>query len=611
MIKHKIRSILYTRKKDAKILTYYNFIENTILSFKPLYYNSLIKKLNGTIYSRKRQLRDIADTRITTSVEDVAGSPRFYKDKKNPGFDCLESSVSNNRPIGAPGFSSEIWNSITGAHFGPIPSGLSPITEEEVRSSDRDCITRYSADTGTIGYYFASVVGNSTYRVAREFGFFVEKNRSCIVELIDDQLRLSRRNTSAGWPTFQKKNSMTASIDTEAWLKKFYTHSYSFSKNLNPLLFSPNFISNRFQAKYNSGTNLIDTKIRQIFIQPHRIYCVEIKYLYHTLERTITHMLNSTCPIYASGMRSVEVSEQIKRFRSLLNDDHLSHGNKALYSLDYSKFDSSVPAYFIDFYFLWIKEGLPLEAKEHVEFDYLRFYSKHTPVMYDNKITFQRRGVNSGSLTTNSLDTFVNCSILFSLQFILSNSSLVEWICRGKDIEKGLLKFCNINDIQNFDAPPRKDIITMGDDSLCLFSITELTVLKKLCMHMGMNVDTKHVCYGSNDPIFFLGRFWDENNCPYQSDQYLLSHCLYREKFYKKKDIDIDISQELEPIRIISICCALSNGFDFMERYFYNYDKLWNIIKNRLHIPLLKDVFPFKGIQRIDINQIFDWKNMS
>lgn len=613
MLKYHIRNVFNMRKHDAYNLNKISFLEKVLVNKQFIKTNGF--KSNSTQQQQQQQLShrfQSGTSRIKTSDLNITREREYNLFGQIPGIDCFDISNPDNRPVNSPGFSSEIWNTLIGNDSKAIPIGLSPITEKEIREADRSHIKRFGVDTSIPGYYFNSLIGNSTWRVSERFGFLSPKDRTFIKLDVDEQIRLSFRNTSASWPTFQKKNSEIAVNDTKSWLNKFYQYPNLKDLKFNPLWLNPNFISNRFQAKYNNSTRLIDTKIRQIFMQPHRILCVEIKYLHASLNLTKNLMLSTNYPIYAVGLCGSEISEQIKRFRNLLtNSIANSQVKRALYSLDYSKFDSSIPSFFIDWYFTWIKEGLPLTQREKEEFDLLRNYSKHTPVLYDNYLSFQRRGVNSGSLTTNNFDSFVNCSLFYALEFICTNSSLVNWVRKGKDIEKGLRKFCTIDDIQNFYSSGRRDFITMGDDGLCLLSNTELIVFQKLCKYIGMDVSTKHVCNTSTEDIFFLGRFWNENNEPFQSEEYMLSHCLYREKRYNKFSLGIDISEELEPIRIISICCSLSNGIGFIYKYFKDYDKLWNLLSKRTSIPLLKDVYPFEGIKEIDLSLIFDWRNLS
>jgi hypothetical protein len=602
MIKYLARQVLKARKNDAKSLKILaDKIENKEIIIKHQPYERIRTIDSGS-------LKDLTITKGGRKVKSKQ-KPKSILPGKRPGFDSFEIARTDNRPSGSPSTSSEVWEAINRSNNPAIPKGVKEITQEEIRNSDLESIRKFRTNDNSVGYLTTSMFCNATKRTASSFGFIAERSDRFIERSITKQIELCTRSTSSGWPIFRKKNTDIAIQDTTRWLNNFSKYPIMSKILTNPLIFNPNFIGHRYQAKYNQETGYIDTKIRQIWMQPMRILCLEIKYFNKFIKQTIDIMLNSNCPIYASGLRNIEISNQVNRFRRMLVQSKIEHKNKALYSLDYSKFDATVHTMFVDMYFFHIRNSIKFKEREFKEFDLLRFYFKHSPFMYDKKIYFTRKGVNSGSFLTNNFDTFVNCSLMNAVQFIMCNSSLTNWITKGKDIEEGLRKYSNINDISNFNCPDRKDIITLGDDGLVLMTYLEIKVLKKVCEYIGMSVDIKNVCNTVDEPIFFLGRYWDKDGQPYQSEQYIISHCVYRERYYNKNELDIDISEELEPIRIISICAPLSNGVQFMYKYFKGYTKLWNFINSNKVFPLLKDVFPFEGKEYKFISEIYDWRN--
>lgn len=643
LLKEIIRGLYLTRGKDSD--TFKNF--KSLLEGKSIYVKE--KPLNGRtsesrerryeedhfIYFNTRESGSKTTARSKSEGEDsrhlstvrkstfgvgrkiTRSSNRSIRQSivvgKNPGFDSFEISNSSNRAPGSPGISTVLWSTISRSGLFNMPKGVERPSEEEIRRSDLESINRYRRKSNNIGYHLSSLIYKSACSVAEEFDFFHQKSDHIIERDINLILNNTSRSTSAGWPTFKLKNSHYAKQDAKEWLNKFSKLDKADFGDINPLMFNPNFIGHRYQGKYDETRDVITTKIRQIWMQPYRILCLESKFFNNIIDNVIKGNVVNKTPIYASGLRNSEIGLQMNRFRNMFKNMLQQGLPVAIYSLDYEKYDSTIHSYFMDVFYSIYKQRMLFENNEEFEYDLLRLYSKFSPFMYDSKIYFQERGVNSGSLITNFFDTFVNCTLLRCVQYIISDPNIVRNIIKNSKnrdiINVSLLKHTSIDKISRFNDPFQKEIITMGDDGLVIFTKQQLYILKLLCRELDMKVGVKNVTKRINEPIFFLGRYWNEFGEPFQSDKYLITHCVFRERFYPKGYLDLDISEELEPARIISICCSLSNGFDFMQRAFKDFPQLWRFISSRTHFPLLKDVYPFEGYQLREILEIYDWRN--
>jgi len=86
---------------------------------------------------------------------------------------------------------------------------------------------------------------------------------------------------------------------------------------------------------------------------------------------------------------------------------------KAIASIDFSSFDSSVLARFIRKAFELIKECFELSEVEDVMFEFLVEYFVNTPLLLFDRVVQKHRGVPSGSYFTQLIDTLVNMFYCF------------------------------------------------------------------------------------------------------------------------------------------------------------------------------------------------------
>lgn len=211
-------------------------------------------------------------------------------------------------------------------------------------------------------------------------------------------------------------------------------------------------------------------KTRLVWGYPQSVFLLEAMFAPTLIEHFLT---NRTYPI-AFGMYKSQVSARMQSIRN----------SGVRYSLDFSGFDSTIPAQLIDFAFTVLKSHFrPMsEVEERVWYLIIRYFI-HTPiVMPDASIWRKHHGVPSGSYFTQMIDSIVNY-LCVTYAFLRAG---------GQPI-------------------PDDKILVLGDDSLVgqsqLFDIDEI----QSYLHevgLTLNVDKTEVSFqGRNDP-HFLGHVW-------------------------------------------------------------------------------------------------------
>jgi hypothetical protein len=303
-----------------------------------------------------------------------------------------------------------------------------------------------------------------------------------------------------------------------------------------------------------------------------------------------------TNSIYSSGLTNYEISTRI--IRRIRKSQHITGMN--VYSMDYSKFDRNIPSYAIDLFYAISKEALELDDKEDKIFDLLRFYIKHTPYTWKGNLFIKMKGVPSGSFITNLIDTWWNYTlwILSYLTKEFYTKNLKRFLNKEILLDKEVSSFIKSKSVLTF-----LDIGVCGDDSLALTNSLHIQILKQLCNRFEMKIVEFQICKSIYEDIYFLGRYWDSESRPVQTDTYFIGHLAVRTKFYKKDELNFDISEDLTITRMLSICLAYYNGLDFLKRNFKEYSKLDSFLKGSDGFYLLKDwplVEEYRWINRID-----------
>merc|ERR1712127_397535 len=208
------------------------------------------------------------------------------------------------------------------------------------------------------------------------------------------------KNTNSGYPFFRPKSLISCKKDTIRWVNLILDEGTSFRLFKNSLMSNPEVIFNRFQPTLDSTLKTLDFKIRQVWCVPQRIVALEQVFFGEMLDYHKSKQSNSTDPVVTSGLNNKAISVKcVKRIRSRLGPRR-AENDLGMYSLDYSKFDSTIPDFAIDIFFSTCRSQLNLSAKQSKIFNLLRFYTKRSPFIFCGGYGFQNRGISSGSLIT-------------------------------------------------------------------------------------------------------------------------------------------------------------------------------------------------------------------
>jgi len=248
-------------------------------------------------------------------------------------------------------------------------------------------------------------------------------------------------------------------------------------------------------------------KTRLVWGYPQSVFLLEARFA----PQLIDSYLNRRTPM-AFGLLKSQVSARMQQIR-----------NSGLrYSLDFSGFDSSISARWIDFAFsvLATHFHFTCEEEESVWMKIINYFI-HTPIMLPNQEVWQKHhGVPSGSYFTQMVDSIVNFMAV-----------TYAWLkATGR-------------------AVPEGRVLVLGDDSLVGQSkFVDLSELAHSMSELGLklNVDKTEISrYGDGDP-HFLGHFWG-GGFAYRPLQELAVRLAFPEKPSGIKD-----SRERHAIRSLS-----------------------------------------------------------
>jgi hypothetical protein len=315
----------------------------------------------------------------------------------------------------------------------PVRGSKIKIPTSDIRISDSETVKRYCSDSRRLSSNTTKVWVSAGIRAAYDLGIFTPDSRKrkkpvqirqCINGVI--------KNTNSGFPKFEKKNSHPAIRDAYNWLvrvmknpnffnvvQKNLTFRYVEGKIPDDLMANPAYIFHRFQAVMTEDMVDFVMKIRQVWCVPFRIVALEYRYFYPFLKAAKHHAMNTPRPVYGTGMRAFEISRLlVSPLRNMLQ----GKPNEFIYSMDYSKFDQTIPVWAIDIFFSIIQSQISFTTERDLKvFKNLRLYIKHTPFVHEGKIFFQKRGMCSGSLITNLFDTWWNLTIWYFVEILERN----------------------------------------------------------------------------------------------------------------------------------------------------------------------------------------------
>jgi hypothetical protein len=209
-------------------------------------------------------------------------------------------------------------------------------------------------------------------------------------------------------------------------------------------------------------------KTRLVWGYPQSVFLLEAMFAPQLIE----HFLTRQTPM-AFGLFKSQVSA---RMQSIRNSGYR-------YGMDFSGFDSTIPASLINFAFDVLKTHFTMnEYEEKVWFSVVRYFI-HTPIMLpDTSVWRKHHGVPSGSYFTQMIDSVVNyVAVMYA--FLRAGETMV----------------------------PDDKILVLGDDSLVgrstYYSFAELSTYF-LELGLTLNVEKSELSHqGRSDP-HFLGHYW-------------------------------------------------------------------------------------------------------
>lgn len=586
--------------------------------------NNILRNFNNFLFSDDSVLEKIQQTLIPVYYDNKKDN---LSNKRDP-FSIMAKYKSDFRcPI--PWIDTETWNIFSSRTEFLYPKKIrsdrvSFTSKERVLSigskqrrefsreaaeSTRQCIKSYTTRSRRLHSYERNLLGRAGLEAAKKLKIFglgtntLRGSSGRIQSVLD-----TAKNTNSGYPFYKSKNSDSCVKDTINWMDSIFNKPTLYSLMKNPLMDLPISLFYRVQPSVEDEINEIIIKIRQVWGLPQRLIALEYYFFHGILENVYLNNKFSDNCIYSSGLTNFDIS--IKLVSKLRKQMQNTDNNYSLYSMDYSKFDRNVPSFAIDLFYSICSEELNFNNQgEEKLFYLLRFYIKHSPFCYKQKLYFRTNGIPSGSYITNLIDTWWNLTLWIYSDYITEYYLTdVSSFLNKKDLFSAEIFDNIIKKLGNINF--NKCIAICGDDTAILTNSIHIHIMKEICKSFNMELTENVVSKDSKEPIFFLGRYWDLENRPIQSDLYMFGHIVVRTKFYKKDEVNFDISKFLTIMRLLSITLQFSNGKDFLIRFFSEFKKLNDYLNVSTGFYLLKD-YPLRDTYKF-VNQIdaMSWERM-
>jgi hypothetical protein len=565
---------------------------------------------NGSIRRKVTQGKGFDRTedskRLSTSGEAINVKKRFKRPKSGPlpfSYDNLDSYFTSNGKDHLPSFRKR-----------PV--------RHDVETSDWKAFEEYTKSSDDLSRNMCDLICGSIISTFNILGIpYKAKVSGKFLETLSirQSVRTLSKNTNSGFPFFGRKNDPKVINGTIKWVQdylsqpRFYTLEKQFlkesSKGINDtppfsdLSTQPVHIMHRFQiAPLERLGKEFETKIRPVWCVPFNVVALENLFFAEMIESVKRSALTQDEPIFPIGLTNKQLSKNValpfsrKMRRSV---------GRIARSFDFSKFDRTVHSLFTSAIFTIWGTNFNFSEKKQKAYDSLRFFTCFTPFIYDNKIMVTRKGVCSGSFTTNIRDTIVNIAIITMALRIKYNCEEVAQAALN-DI------FFKISDsMHSFRMDIRKGLHHIdvrgchvyGDDGILIESDDFFLIHQKICEELGMTIKYEYTL--EEGSFFFLGRFWDTNGIPWQTYSYMMAHIMFRTKWYKAEDVKFNISEKLDLYRVLSICLPLRDGKQFLFDMFSEWDKFREFLDNDKGFYLLKE-WPHESYVYIPRHKAFD-----
>lgn len=473
-----------------------------------------------------------------------------------------------------------LWSRIHRSSDGSLPKEIITAKSEQIQSGDRDAIESYTTPSRGVRKCFITVFTASAKIAGRSLGFFKDYSQ-CPYRCKSTVLSVKElsKNTHAGTDTLGKKNDpkvqervirQVKDLFGKPNSKKIITKNtaYVLDYDIAEKLYSlPELIFHRFQAVYDKVSDNCIEKSRIVWCVPYTIVALERIFFGELIDNVKNHSLRYDRTIYPIGLTNYQIGK--KCVQTLRDTFSIGPHGLAIYSLDFSKFDSTVPQWSKDVFFSMLKPLIEMDSAQSKVYDYLRIYVKYTPFVYKNELIIKQKGISSGLLITNLFDSWLNLTIHNFVHIIQSHyPELIGPINRGEVTPYNIIMDPERVKYDSISSLPQ--VRVMGDDTLILCDEQTLTLHNSVCKMLGMKVTTKLITDKPNEPIFFLGRYWDVNARPYQTEEYIALRIVYT-RWYDEKLLPFPL-EKLHLYRVLSVCLPLLGGKEFLDKYLADWE---------------------------------------
>jgi hypothetical protein len=585
-----------------------NFIKNQITSELK---NENVNSTKSTI-SRRFRRKLSKERRVSYELRRLHVNARNAKKSKNKK---KRRSTYFTTGYSLPWCDDSLWTTISRSLPDSLPDGKPKISRDAIAYEDRESCKSYVSHSNRPGYSWLACFTKVAIRSAVELRCYAHSEGSKFDFLsISDAVEKTVKNTNSGLPHSTKKNN----DKTISWTKNMLRHLFNrptygkiitmFTNSLvltkkgtiQAIFELPSLIYHRFQiGRYDD--NKPKVKVRQVWCVPQIIVALEAYYFYNFIEKCKFHSVNDANYKYSIAQNNALISARIcllKKVRKPSLD-----GLYNFYSLDYSKYDRSIPIWFVDIFFAMAKDSLKEMSKhESLIFGILRLFTKYTPFIYDGEIYFKLRGISSGLFITNFYDTLFNMSLIRLCEVIFFSAydtyryimeSDFNFYQRRTDLHKRM---------EYLDLSFHFDCVFLGDDGVVYWCERLVELLKKMCHFLGMEINIKNTSRNEDEDIFYLGRYWDKDNIPDQTFEYMVDHIIFRTKYYKEDELEFDLD-ELDVMRVLSICLALKSGKEFLNIVFKEWEPLKRFYEEKKTLHLMTGIF-YEGKKSFKFDEI-------
>jgi hypothetical protein len=303
-------------------------------------------------------------------------------------------------------------------------------------------------------------------------------------------------------------------------------------------------------------------KIRQILATSFFIVAKEKHIFYNFVES-----FKKSFKTYTIGYKKEEISRKIGIVRKKAQSK-----NSLILCGDIKGNDKSVSLIHSTFYFQIASNFIESDQMEY--FKAIICYYLRTPMLYSKGVKYSNGSTISGSWLTSSFTTVVVLiAILYSFLTIYGR------------------------------LPDEDEYLIQGDDFIIVLKNKEDSFLFKEKMfefNLRLRLDTSGLVNWYED-IEFLGFYWNYNNLPDQTDEWIISRILYPEKYIKFEGTNRII------YRTLSIILNLKRYRELYQK-FKLYDKYLRILEYTSKRPTFQLIGMDNSILKITIPLMDFWR---